>query len=55
MPDDKRDAIDAAQAKWFRERKRREFVDGEVVIVGGRFVDPERVTLDPKPEGSETR
>jgi hypothetical protein len=27
----------------FNEGKRRHFVDGEVVTIGGRFVDPERV------------
>ncbi len=34
----------AALDEYDRERKRRMFVDGEVITVGGRFVDPERVT-----------
>lgn len=37
--------IQAALDKFVKERKRRMFIDGEVVIVEGQFVDPERVTV----------
>ena len=36
--------IQAALDKYVKEHKRRLFIDGEVIITGGRFVDPDRVT-----------
>jgi hypothetical protein len=36
--------LQAAFDKFVIERKRRLFIDGEVVTMGGRFIDPERTT-----------
>ncbi len=41
--------IQAVLDKYDKERKRRLLVDGEVVIIGGRFIDPDMVEV--RPEG----